>query len=190
MNRYAGLSFDRRFKSPGLVGTELLLAATAAWAFALSGCGGGESAPKREWTPADHGQPAQAAPERVPQPSAAADGDATGEPPTLRAARALWVASCAGCHGRDGRGQGDARPPGAQLPDLGSVAFQNGRTDRQFATVIREGRGMMPAFGKQLTEQGITALVQYVRTLGSPAPDAGAHGANAPRDAPPDAPQE
>jgi len=32
---------------------------------------------------------------------------------------------------------------------------------------------MMPGFGKQLTEPGIDALVQHVRSLASVAPDAG-----------------
>ena len=136
------------------------------------GCGG-EPAPAREWTPADHAQPSEPAPERTPQQGAEQEGSGTPQEQIQRAARALFSASCASCHGRDGRGQGEARPPGAQLPDMTTAAFQSSRTDRQLALVIREGRGMMPGFGKQLTEPGIDALVQHVRSLASVAPDAG-----------------
>jgi mono/diheme cytochrome c family protein len=135
----------------------------------------GDPAPKREWTAADHGQPKQPSSDRVPQPSAPAEGENSGEPPIARAARALFIASCASCHGRDGRGQGEARPPGARMPDFTSQSFQNQRSDRQFALAIRDGRPMMPPFGKQVTEQGIAALVQYVRTFAS-APAAAAPG--------------
>jgi mono/diheme cytochrome c family protein len=131
---------------------------------------GGEPAPKRRWTAADHGQPKQAQPDRVPHPS---EDEAGGEPPTLRAARALWTASCSGCHGRDGKGLGEARPPGVQLPDLSSEKLQNDRSDRQLALSIRDGRGMMPGFGKQLTEQGIAVLVQFIRTLPAGSTSAG-----------------
>ena len=140
----------------------------------LSACGG-DPAPKREWTPADHGQPQQPSADRVPQPSAAAEGDNSGEPPIARAARALFIASCARCHGRDGRGQGESRPPGARMPDFASESFQSQRSDRQLALAIRDGRPMMPPFGKQVTEQGIAALVQHVRTFARP-PAAAAPG--------------
>jgi mono/diheme cytochrome c family protein len=130
---------------------------------------GGDPAPKREWTAADHGQPQQPSADRVPQPSAPVEGENSGEPPIARAARALFIASCASCHGRDGRGQGESLPPGARMPDFTSESFQNQRSDRQLALAIRDGRPMMPPFGKQVTEQGIAALVQYVRTFAAPA---------------------
>lgn len=136
----------------------------------VSGCGD-NSKPIREWTPADHGQPRDPDADRMPQ-ERSAEAEQPPEVAILRAAHALFDASCAGCHGRDGRGQGEARPPGAQIPDMTSAAFQSARSDAQLQTSIRDGRGMMPGFSKQLTEQGITALVQYVRTLG-PSADAG-----------------
>jgi mono/diheme cytochrome c family protein len=132
--------------------------ASAGW---LSACSS-DPTPKREWTAADHGQPRQTPEDRVP--SEPVEGEGSAEPPIARAARALFIASCAGCHGRDGRGQGDARPPGARIPDFTSESFQNQRSDRQLALAIRDGRPMMPPFGKQVTEQGIAALVQHVRT--------------------------
>ncbi len=128
----------------------------------LLGCG--TPTPLREWTPADHGQPqfdeeaarAQAANE----PTTDSEVDATA-----RAAQALWNVSCATCHGRDGRGGGVARPPGAQLPDLASTAWQDARTDDAIAVMIRDGRGLMPAFGSKLHPEAIVLLVAQVRTL-------------------------
>ena len=119
-------------------------------------------APQREWRPEDHGQPLQVDPSRVPQGEPAKE-----EGGVERAATALWNVSCASCHGRDGRGQGPGRPPGAQIPDFTSADLQKQRTDDQLLQVIRDGRGMMPGFGKQVNEQGMAALVSLIRTFGS-----------------------
>ena len=126
----------------------------------------GDSTPKREWTAADHGQPERSDPDRTPEQTAPDESD---EQALARAAAALWNATCAGCHGRDGRGQGEARPPGAQIPDFTAGAWQASRTDTQLVQVIREGRGMMPAFGKQINEHGLRALSDHVRRLGAAA---------------------
>ena len=119
--------------------------------------------PQREWTPADHGQPTQVDPSRVPQAAAPEEGGVE------RAAAALWNVSCASCHGRDGRGQGPARPPGAPIPDFTSAELQKQRTDEQLLQVIREGRGMMPGFSKQVNPQGMSALVGHIRTFAAAA---------------------
>lgn len=131
-------------------------------------------APRREWTPDDHGQPQRVDPERVPSGAERAEDE---EDPAVRAARALWNAVCAGCHGREGRGDGPSRPPGATLADFADPAWQSARSDVEIAAVIREGRNMMPAFGEQLRGEGIEVLVAYVRSLGTkeasaPAPTA------------------
>ncbi len=52
------------------------------------------------------------------------------------------------------------------MPDLTQAAFQAQRSDAQLAEVILKGRGMMPAFGQELTEAGAEALVQHIRKLG------------------------
>lgn len=129
----------------------------------LSACDS-RPAPKREWRPEDHGQPAELDPARVPTSGTPAEAEQGG---VGRAAAALWNVSCAGCHGRDGKGLGSGRPPGAQLPDFTSAEFQKQRSDEQLLQAIREGRGMMPGFGKQLNEQGLSALVAHVRAYGA-----------------------
>lgn len=122
--------------------------------------------PAREWTPEDHGHPIRddlPTPEQAPQPE-------DDEDPHVRAARALWTVSCASCHGREGRGDGPSRPPGAQVADLTRSEWQKSRSDAAIAHVIREGKGMMPAFGDKLVDAGIDALVAYVRSLAAPEP--------------------
>lgn len=130
---------------------------------AMSGCER-RVTPTRDWQPSDHGQPSQGDPDRTPTETAPEEGG------TERAADALYNVSCAGCHGRDGKGQGAQRPPGAQMPDFSDPQFQAQRTDAQLTQVLREGRGMMPPFGKQLNDQGLEALVAKVRRFGPAAP--------------------
>ena len=125
----------------------------------LAGCGG-DPPPTREWTPADHGQPAAPDEASIPQET---DPAVASEDPDARAARALWNATCAGCHGRDGRGMGEERPPAARLPDFTSAEWQQSRSDDALAQVIADGRGMMPPFGKQINPQGLSALVRHIR---------------------------
>lgn len=118
---------------------------------------------EREWTPADHGQP--------PQVQAADDGraappqDEDGAPNPDRALAALWNISCAGCHGRTGRGDGAKRPPGAVVPDFTRPEFHKSRTDAQLVAAVHEGRGLMPSFSDSLSEPTIRSLVGYIRAM-------------------------
>ena len=127
--------------------------------FALVACG--SPAPLREWTPDDHGQPA--GDDSVDDTAQAPEAD--GVDPMVRAAQALWNVSCAGCHGREGRGDGISRPPGATLPDFTASAWQDARSDEAIAKAIHDGRGMMPEFGSKMHDEAISALVKHVRTL-------------------------
>src|SRR5687768_7834542 len=102
----------------------------------------------REWQPEDHQPPGGGADPSQSEPAEGAD--ATG------AGAVLWRVHCASCHGAGGHGDGRAAPPVATVPDLTSAEAQ-ASTDEQMAAVIREGRGMMPAFGSQINEQGISA---------------------------------
>jgi mono/diheme cytochrome c family protein len=133
-------------------------------------CGGNDDRPIREWTPDDHGRPDPGTIDRsrVPQgeePEEEPDGD-----PAMRAAAALYRVSCASCHGPTGRGDGPARPPGAQLPDFASAEWQAGVTDERMAESIRLGQGLMPPFGDRIRPQGIEALVRHIRVLGGAEP--------------------
>jgi len=71
------------------------------------------------------------------------------------AGRALFVQSCAHCHGDDAKGSGDG-------PDLYGLRSSNTR----IATVIRQGiQGEMPSFAKKYSATDIAALTTYLRTL-------------------------
>jgi len=103
----------------------------------------------------------------VPEGQGEAASDAPGSEgdANARAAAALWGMRCASCHGAGGRGDGAGKPPGAALPDMTTAAYQSSRSDTQLHAVIKNGRGLMPAFSDQLSDLGITELVKHVRTL-------------------------
>jgi mono/diheme cytochrome c family protein len=119
----------------------------------------------REWRADDHSQPEVGAidPARVPSELGKDAGS-----PEQNVARALWMVSCAGCHGPEGRGDGSQRPPGAVVADLTQAGWQQARSDAQIAQVIAAGRGMMPGFAEQLGKEGIAMLVKVVRGMGKP----------------------
>lgn len=86
---------------------------------------------------------------------------------SLPDAAPLFAATCARCHGPDGKG-GPAVAPGQPGPrNLTDPAFQAARTDAELKAVIRSGKGgVMPAFGAVYSEEQIDALVAHVRRLG------------------------
>jgi mono/diheme cytochrome c family protein len=124
--------------------------------FALTACD--KRGELREWQPSDHQPPPTVAPEG--QASASEEG--TSE---ARAAAALWGMRCASCHGPAGRGDGPGKPPGAAIADMTAADYPRRRTDPELHAIIKGGRGMMPAFGDQLSDLGIDALVKHVRSL-------------------------
>lgn len=82
----------------------------------------------------------------------------------LRAsAQSTYDAKCEMCHGKDGSGN---TPMGKNMkvPDLRSKAVQS-KTDAQLADVIEKGKGVMPAYGSQLSKTEIHQMVTYVRHL-------------------------
>src|SRR5262245_9908515 len=110
-------------------GRRRALASLALIAIASVGCG--DPAPTREWTPADHGQPSATDAESDEGRAAPAEPGATSEEADARAARALWMAACASCHGREGRGDGAGVPPGARVPDFSAPTTLAGKSDAQ-----------------------------------------------------------
>lgn len=129
----------------------------------LAAACGAESNVTRQWTPDDHGHPPM--PPEGQGPATPAAPEEGGE---LRAAKALWQVSCAGCHGRQGRGDGPTPPPGAQIPSFATAAFQQSRTDAQLVQAMKDGKGMMPSFAKQLNDTGFAALTGLIRSFGPP----------------------
>lgn len=122
----------------------------------------------REWRAEDHAPPpsdpeGQAGREEAAEPGTGPE--MSPEDAERSAALQLFQMSCASCHGRTGAGDGPSRPPAGQIPNFTDPAWQASRSDEQLAQVIVQGRGMMPAFGNQISAEGIAALVRHVRTL-------------------------
>ncbi|HME11627.1 MAG TPA: cytochrome c [Candidatus Acidoferrum sp.] len=78
-------------------------------------------------------------------------------------AEKTFKANCVLCHAADGSG---SSPTGKALKakDLRSDEVQK-TSDADLITVITNGKGKMPAFGKKLKPEDIQALVVYVRGL-------------------------
>ena len=79
----------------------------------------------------------------------------------------LYFSFCVGCHGVDGRGSWRAALFLIRPGDLTRTANQ---PDRYVFDIIKHGgaaigRPGMPAFGAQLNDDDIGALVAYLRTL-------------------------
>jgi len=112
--------------------------------------------------------PRERQPERPPERSPELQGQERAA-----AAQTLWRISCAGCHGAEGRGDGEAYD--GELADLTDPEWQASVTDEAIARSITLGQGSMPAFGEILAPAGIAALVEHVRRFGGaeeqPAPE-------------------
>ena len=76
---------------------------------------------------------------------------------------AIYKTKCASCHGADGAGQ---TPVGKSMKirDLRSAEVQK-QTDVELTKIISGGKGKMPAYGKQLSNDDVSALIAHIRTL-------------------------
>ncbi len=137
----------------------------------LAACGDGDP-PLREWTPADHGHPAGTregpAAEGAETPTASDENAPPAQPQHISDARsgaALWNVMCAGCHGRQGRGDGPARPVGTRMPDLSDPSWQSSRSDQQIMRFILSGQGAMASMQERVDAAALRPLVRYIRGL-------------------------
>lgn len=71
---------------------------------------------------------------------------------------------CARCHGADGKG-GVAAEGAAAPRNFCDHAFQTSRSDQDLKTVIRKGKGGMPAFGDLFSESDLSSLVLKLRSF-------------------------
>lgn len=75
----------------------------------------------------------------------------------------LYKRHCAGCHGQDGEGQTSLGPA------INSPEWHDGITDEEIRAAILESRRIagtsMDSFREILTDDEITAVIVYVRTL-------------------------
>ena len=88
-------------------------------------------------------------------------GRADDKDATVRGAK-IFVATCAPCHGPEGRGN-----PALGAPDLSDQLWLYGGDKATIASTIRGGRGgVMPAWGSRLDPETIKELAIYVHSLG------------------------
>jgi len=75
----------------------------------------------------------------------------------------LFKAKCSMCHGEDGSGN---TPIGQSMKarDLASPEVQ-AQSDQQLSDIIRNGKGKMPAVGKDLSDEQVRELVAFLRKL-------------------------
>ena len=74
----------------------------------------------------------------------------------------VFKSNCVMCHGADGKGFAALK-----TPDFTSPKWQASMTDKQMRTVIKDGKKgtAMAAFGEKLSDDQITAVIAYIRSL-------------------------
>src|SRR5262245_54807763 len=88
-----------------------------------------------------------------------------------RSGEALYRASCAACHGADGKGPSAGRKLAVPTPDLTDCSFASREPDADWAAIIHQGGPVrafdetMPAFGEALSQEDIQHILDYVRTM-------------------------
>ena len=75
---------------------------------------------------------------------------------------AIFKKNCMMCHGADGKGF-----PALKTPDFTDPKWQSSIKDKQMREVIKNGKKgtAMAAFGDQLKDDEISAVIAYVRSL-------------------------
>ena len=87
----------------------------------------------------------------------AADDDA------VKRGRILFVRSCAGCHGNDGKALMDAGGDATDLTD--PKQYRHGSSDPEILSSIRDGANGMPAFRSSLKEEEFQRLLTFIHSL-------------------------
>jgi cytochrome c oxidase cbb3-type subunit 3 len=139
----------------------VLVAVTAAAALLLGAFvfrPGRSAGDVREWTPADHDQPAGAG--QAPPPKAKQGQPKGSGQQDASLVEMAWTKSCASCHGPGGRGDGPSGPM-VKAPDLTRADWQDRVTDEQIAETIKNGRNSMPKF--DLPPNVLQGLVARIR---------------------------
>ncbi len=95
--------------------------------------------------------------------AAAGACDRREKTPTERGA-GVFLRSCSGCHGADGRGIARAGF-GAPPRNLRDPAWQASVTDEAIRASIVAGKGTMPSFGALLEPASVDDVIAFIRTL-------------------------
>ena len=77
----------------------------------------------------------------------------------------VYAAKCAGCHGKDGKGNPRLKDRG--IPDFTSADWQKNHTDAQIKEVVENGKApAMPKWKGKLSDDDITSVVGQLRAFG------------------------
>ena len=77
-------------------------------------------------------------------------------------AAATYKAKCAMCHGADGKASAMGQKMGARDLTSGDAAKES---DADWASITKKGKNKMPAYDGKLSDDQITDLVKFIRTL-------------------------
>jgi len=82
---------------------------------------------------------------------------------------ALFVQTCARCHGVDGRGEEQARRE-LGVPNMADVAWQAAHPDPLIKRTVHEGSRSkkMPPFGDVYSDAQLDAIIRHIRGLRRP----------------------
>ena len=82
---------------------------------------------------------------------------------SVEAGKVLFVRSCAGCHGNDGKALMDAGGDATDLTD--PKGYRHGSTDAAILTSMRNGANGMPAFRSELKDEDFRHLLDFIHSL-------------------------
>ena len=153
-------SVYRSAARPWAVAARLLIRIVVGHA-AVVGCGGAKTESGTETgstssTPAEGGASATGAGDTAAAPAVA----------SVELGAKVYAERCALCHGASGKGDGTAAAALNPKPrDHTDGTYMKARSDEELLTVIRNGKGTMPAWGAILNEAEIQSVLLFVRTL-------------------------
>lgn len=109
----------------------------------------------------------------VPSTAAPATVARNHDPDQIAQGKALFHQYCSVCHGENAAGTGDWRKPGSDgrfpPPPLNGTAHAWHHSAAQLHNTIKNGgpggQSNMPAFGQQLDDQQIDAIIVYITSL-------------------------
>jgi mono/diheme cytochrome c family protein len=128
------------------------------------GCGGGGGAASDGASTTDMGA------DHGATDGGATPGTTTSSDPKIAMGAAQYSEKCALCHGATGHGDGvgaAALDPKPRNHTDGS--YMNAQSNEALMAVIKDGKGQMPAWGATMSDEEVTAVLAYVRTLAEPA---------------------
>ncbi|MGA7906043.1 MAG: cytochrome c [Candidatus Sulfotelmatobacter sp.] len=110
----------------------------------------------------------------IPAEAAKQANPVKSSPESLTRARKWWTMDCAMCHGKDGDGKGDvATSMKLTVVNFTDPSTLKDRTDGEIYYIIKNGHQDMPPEGERIKPDDGWDLVNYVRSLSKPKPDAG-----------------